>query len=109
MEIVGTKESSILFLTVAVMLACLIFLVVGRINMKLLDTRWFCGRTNVGIVQVEDEYEGIKYYIASPGNTAQDEEEDAQFIADWGSTFPKDAGDILFGRINHESNSSLEK
>ena len=63
--------------------------------MKILDTKWFCGRTNVGIVRVEDEYDGIKYYIASPQGF--DEEFDAQFIADWGSTFPKDAGDRLFG------------
>ena len=63
--------------------------------MKILDTRWFCGRTNVGIVQVNDEYDGIKYYIASPAG--HDESIDAQFIADWGSTFPKDVGDMLFG------------
>ena len=64
--------------------------------MKILDVLWFCGRTNVGIVRVEDEYDGIKYYIGSPpvmGN----EEADTQFIASWGSTFPKHAGDVLFG------------
>lgn len=68
--------------------------------MKILDVRWFCGRTNVGIVRVEDEYDRIKYYIASPpdANTMRSsEEEDIQFIADWGSTFPKEAGDVLFG------------
>jgi hypothetical protein len=27
-----------------------------------------------------------------------DEVSDAQFIADYGSTFPRDAGDVLFGR-----------
>ena len=63
--------------------------------MKILDTKWFCGRTNVGIVRVEDEYDGIKYYIASVEGF--DETVDAEFIADWGSTFPKDAGDRLFG------------
>lgn len=63
--------------------------------MKILDTKWFCGRTNVGIVRVEDEYDGIKYYIASIEGL--DEAVDAQFIADWGSTFPNSAGDRLFG------------
>jgi hypothetical protein len=62
---------------------------------KILDVRWFCGRTNVGIVRVEDEYDGIKYYIASIEGSIP--ESDKQFIADWGSTFPTDAGDILFG------------
>lgn len=67
--------------------------------MKILDTRWFCGRTSVGIVRVEDEYDGIKYYIASPPGEAKghNEEEDIKFIADWGSTFPVDAGNVLFG------------
>ena len=63
------------------------------------DVRWFCGRTMVGIIQVEDLYEGIKYYIASPPGEAKgyNEQEDINFIADWGSTFPKQAGDLLFG------------
>jgi hypothetical protein len=53
----------------------------------------------VGIVQVEDQYDGIKYYIASPPGEAKghNEQEDIDFIADWGSTFPKQAGDLLFG------------
>lgn len=63
--------------------------------MKILDTRWFCGRTNVGIVRVEDEWDGIKYYIA--GVDGYSEATDSKFIADYGSTFPKDAGDKLFG------------
>jgi hypothetical protein len=63
--------------------------------MKILDVKWFCGRTNVGIARVEDEYDGIKYYIA--GIEGYDEADDAQFIADYGSTFPKEAGDVLFG------------
>ena len=62
--------------------------------MEILDVMWFCGRTNVGIVQVNDEYDGIKYYIASVDGI--NEELDKKFIADWGSTFPKDAGDLLF-------------
>lgn len=64
--------------------------------MKILDKRWFCGRTNVGIVQVEDLCEGIKYYISAITHLST-EEADARFIADWGNTFPKDVGDMLFG------------
>ena len=63
--------------------------------MEILDCRWFCGRTNVGIVKVNDEFEGVKYYIASVSGL--DEKSDMQFIADWGSTFPKSVGDVLFG------------
>jgi hypothetical protein len=61
--------------------------------MKILDTYWF---SQGGIVRVEDEYEGIKYYIKGvPEMTI--EEHDAQQIASWGNTFPKEAGDMLFG------------
>lgn len=64
--------------------------------MKIVDTRWFCGSTNVGIVQVRDKYDTtFKYYIA--GVRGWNEQSDAEFIADYGSTFPKDAGDVLFG------------
>lgn len=61
--------------------------------MKILDVRWF---NRVGIVRVEDPYEGIKYYISDlrEGNT---ENEDINEIAEWGSTFPNNAGDVLFG------------
>ena len=62
---------------------------------KILDVMWFCGRSNVGIVRVKDEYEGIKYYIGSP--RGEDEDTDKMWIASWGSTFPRDAGDKLFG------------
>lgn len=65
--------------------------------MQLIDVRWFCGRTQVGIVQVNEPYEGIKYYIASPPGEAKGYNEDIRFIAEWGSTFPKDVGDVLFG------------
>jgi hypothetical protein len=53
---------------------------------------WFCG---VGIVRVEDEYDSIKYYIAAVSGV--NEQTDAQFIMKWGSTFPSDAGNKLFG------------
>jgi len=61
--------------------------------MKILDTYWFQGG---GIVRVEDEYEGIKYYIKSVGFQLN-QDADSQHIADWGNTFPKAAGDALFG------------
>jgi hypothetical protein len=57
-----------------------------------LGVRWF---NNVGIVRVETEYEGIKYYIRE--GIGRDENEDVKLIAEWGSTFPTNAGDVLFG------------
>ena len=60
--------------------------------MKFLDVRWF---NDIGIVQVEDEYEGIKYFIKY--GLGEDEKTDIQHIMDWGSRFPNDAGDVLFG------------
>lgn len=64
--------------------------------MKILDVMWFCaGHGNAGIVRVQSEYEGIKYYIGQCSGL--DEESDTQHIADWGSSFPAEAGDVLFG------------
>lgn len=63
--------------------------------MKILDVKWYCGRTNIGIVKVEDEFDGIKYYIG--GCMGFDEEIDKKCIADWGSTFPDHVGKVLFG------------
>lgn len=61
---------------------------------KILDVYWFCaGHGNVGIVRVDDGFE-IKYYVGQCSGI--DAEKDAQWIADWGSSFPKDVGDILF-------------
>lgn len=60
--------------------------------MKILDARWF---NDIGIVRVEDEHDGIKYYIGYAKNF--DEELDKKFIADWGSRFHEQAGDVLFG------------
>lgn len=60
--------------------------------MKILDVVWF---NKVGIVRVEDEYDGIKYYIKDV--VGLNEEEDTWKVADWGSSFPNDAGDVLFG------------
>ena len=62
--------------------------------MKILDTYWFNGG---GIVRVETEYEGIKYYIGTWGPLGgMDEAKDSDFIADYGNTFPNFAGDALF-------------
>ena len=62
--------------------------------MKILDVMWFCGRSNVGIVRVEDEYDGIKYYIGL--GFGENKTADEQYIADWGSTFPNEAAERLF-------------
>lgn len=64
--------------------------------MKILDVIWFSGTNCVGIVKVEDEYDGIKYYISAVNGL--NEEADMQRIADWGATFPKETGDFLFAR-----------
>lgn len=64
--------------------------------MNILGTKWFCGRANIGIVRVQTDYDRIVYYIGSP-RQSRTAEQDAAFIADWGSTFPVDAGDKLFG------------
>lgn len=68
--------------------------------MKIIDVRWFCGQSNVGIVKMKDEYDTIfKYYIGSPPGLewGLNEEEDKQWLADWGSYFPTEVGDVLFG------------
>jgi hypothetical protein len=67
-----------------------------RLNMdRITGVRWFSGSSLVGIVQVDDPYDGIKYFIGSPPE-AGSETEDAEWIADWGTIFPKPAGDRLF-------------
>lgn len=59
--------------------------------MKILGAIWF---NKVGIVRVEDEHDGIKYYIKEVDGL--NEEEDPWNIAYWGSSFPKAAGEVLF-------------
>ena len=68
------------------------------VNESVKGVRWFSGRSDVAIVQVDDKYDGIKYYIASPPGEAKgnNEQEDIEFVASYGATFPKPAGDILF-------------
>lgn len=65
-------------------------------TMKISDVVWFSGTSCVGIVKVEDEYDGVKYYISSA--TGMNEEVDMEHIAAWGATFPKDIGDALFAK-----------
>lgn len=72
--------------------------------MKILGVRWFCGNTNVGIVQVINDEEvstyrqtGDAYYQYFIGGVSGlDEKQDMQHIADWGVSFDKAAGDVLF-------------
>ena len=60
--------------------------------MKILDVRWF---NDIGIVRVDTALDGIMYFIGYAKGA--DERSDMQWIADWGSRFPIDAGDVLFG------------
>lgn len=65
--------------------------------MKILDATWFTNRDGcTGIVAVEDEYEGVKYYIGHVRGAS--ESQDAQYVAEWGSTFPIAAGEALFSK-----------
>ena len=67
--------------------------------MKFLNVYWFTSITaSVGIVRAECEYDGILYFIKSVEGL--DENADINSIMNWGSRFPKDAGDCLFGITN---------
>ena len=65
-----------------------------KINgMTLLGVEWF---NNVGIVRVEGQMPGdIRYYIKAVEGFS--EEYDTMIVVAYGSKFPKDAGDKLFG------------
>lgn len=63
--------------------------------MKFLGVKWFSGHGTVGIVRVKCPYEGLKYYFGVA--SGKDEDEDIESIMAWGATFPKQAGDQLFG------------
>jgi hypothetical protein len=66
--------------------------------MKILDVMWFCsGHGNAGIVRVDTEIDGIRYYLGACKGV--NEQDDKEWIAAWGSTFPKEAGDVLFGEF----------
>lgn len=61
---------------------------------------WFNSRSLVGIVQVQTEYDGVHYYIGSPPfseHSPNQEQDDIQWIADWGARFPRELGEQLFG------------
>lgn len=61
--------------------------------MRVLDAKWF---NDVGIVRVETDYDGIRYYIKAVVHPST-EVQDAEMIANWGSRFPNAVGDLLFG------------
>ena len=63
---------------------------------KVLGVVWFGGRSTIGIVKVEDEYDGIKYLIGACQGSLDSEADDIQYIVDWGSHFPQGAGQALF-------------
>ena len=72
---------------------------------------WFSGRSCVGIVRVLSEYDGIQYYIGCPpfsDFSPNREEDDIQWIADWGARFPREVGDILFGEDSLRNGSSVQ-
>jgi hypothetical protein len=65
-------------------------------EMDVLGSVWFTNRNScIGIVRVKTEYDGIKYFIAN--THGKNQKEDEEHVALWGSTFPQEAGDILFG------------
>lgn len=67
-------------------------------NAKIVGTTWFTsGRDCIGIVAIDDKYDGLKFYIGN-GN-GLNEETDARHIADWGSHFPVSAGLAIFPHL----------
>jgi hypothetical protein len=67
--------------------------------MKILDSYWFTNTTMsgcIGVVKIEDDYEGIKYYIGL--GQGFDSDTDSRRIAECGSTFPAQAGQELFNK-----------
>ena len=50
-----------------------------------------------GIAMVQDKYtRDYKFYIKSYSDIGRTEEQDAKSIAEWGNTFPTEAGKALF-------------
>jgi len=66
------------------------------IKMKILDSIWFTqmGGKLIGIVKVDVEYEGIKYYIGTCDGV--DKKIDEKHITETGAKFPKEAAEVLF-------------
>lgn len=64
--------------------------------MKVLEAIWFTNRDGcTGIVRAETDFDGVKYFIGHVSGYS--EKDDAQYVADYGSSFSDKAGDILFG------------
>jgi hypothetical protein len=64
--------------------------------MKILGSFWFTPGGSmhvVGIVKTINEMKEIKYYIGTSIGSSQ--EEDSQYIADYGSHFPFEVGEKL--------------
>ncbi len=72
--------------------------------------RWFSSKDCIGVVQVVQSYQeeqylktgkaDFKYYIGTA--FGDNEKSDMQYIADWGSTFPKNVGDLMFNEMVYE-------
>lgn len=60
--------------------------------MKILGVRWM--NSVIGVLKVDIEYDGVKYLIGVGKGLSEDD--DIQYIADYGSTFPPEAGRALF-------------
>jgi len=66
--------------------------------MKIIDSYWFTpmGGDIIGIVKIETEYSGIKFYIGTikkwPGEGGLDKEIDEKIIAETGAKFPEYLG-----------------
>jgi len=64
--------------------------------MEILGSTWFNNHKGcTGIVRVQTEFDGIKYFISHVNGL--DQKIDEVFVAEWGSTFPAEAGNVLFG------------
>ena len=75
----------------------------------ILDTLWFTqGRSihHFGIIKVRTKIGKIKYYIGSVSQTRATEEEDARWIAAWGSRInPKDIKEFFDENLDENTNS----
>ena len=70
--------------------------------------RWYTSNVTIGIVQVVQDHQkefyrqtgkaDFKYYIGLGGG--RDEKTDMETIADWGTPFDFQAGQVLFGVSN---------
>lgn len=64
--------------------------------MRSLDAIWYTpGMNCIGIVRVDDQVGGPRYYIGLA--SGEDEQSDMEFIAAHGAKFSYSAGKLLFG------------